>query len=57
MKTESVALSSHTILVNGILMWGRVDLGGVRGKAGLECGQIALHQILNCVLKIVLKIS
>lgn len=56
MQIESVALSSHTILVNGILMWGRVDLGGVRGKAGLECGQIALHQILNYVMKIVLKV-
>lgn len=47
MQIESVALSTHTILVNGIRMWGRVDLGGVRGKAGLEYGQITLCHILN----------
>lgn len=47
MQIESIAINTHTILVNEIIMCGRVDLGGDRGKAGLEYGQITLHQILN----------
>lgn len=37
-------------------MWGGVDLGGVRGKAGLEYGQITLYNILKELMKILLKV-